>query len=50
MCQYDLITQLEEKEDAVLIRTLTYPQLPDFSSDDISIRPLEMRPLLFQER
>ena len=48
MCQYNLITHLEEIEDTVLIRTLLYPQLPNFSSDDISIRPLEMRPMLFR--
>jgi hypothetical protein len=39
MCQHNIITRLEEKENAVMVRTLAYPQLPDFSSNDISIRP-----------
>src|SRR3990172_4362832 len=50
MEQNNLIAYVKEIKDAELARTVVYPQLPDFSSDHIGIRPLKIRPLFFQER
>jgi len=50
MHQHNLIKHLEEIENAVLGRAMMYPQLSYFTPDNVGIGPLEIRPLLFQER
>jgi hypothetical protein len=50
MYQHNLIKYLEKVEDAELVRAMMYSQFSYFTPDNISIGPLEIRPLLFQER
>ena len=50
MYQHNLIKHLEEIENAVLVRAMMYPQLSYFTPDNVGIGPLEIRPLLLQER
>jgi len=48
--QYDLISNLKEKEDTVLIGTMMYSQLPNLPSNDIRVGPFQVRPILFEQR
>ena len=50
MHQHNLIKHLKKVEDAKLVGAVMYSQFPYFTSDNISIGPLEIWPLLFQER
>jgi hypothetical protein len=50
MYQHNLIKHLEEVWDAGLAGTVMYSQFSYFTPDNISIGPLEIRPLFFQER
>jgi hypothetical protein len=50
MEQNDLIPQLKEIENTILIGAMMNSQLPDLPSDDVSIGPFQIRPLLFEQR
>lgn len=49
MHQHNLIKHLKEVQDAKLVGTVMYSQFPYFTPDNISIGPLEILSLLFQE-